>query len=347
MFGERKYTRLTLTVTLTLPMPIWALFSHTHTHTHTHCQYAHFFRTQHQSEDARARVSRPPCCGCFQCWADVCRVCKKLRKFDDAELERQFVQHHYRSPLYFGFITVIAVLISLSGVYCLFGGYNLFAGLSNAAVLNNVAIAELMSASDDNLSYAEIMSSVTFSLAGVAFLLSGIWLIVAARIRHIRERHWDKMALLAAVVSFVAFALLALEYQFLPSVLQYGNPSNYTNVTCPGLLGTSGVGLAFDSAASLLCEEVRHNNLFFTFVGLWIGPLCLPVFGLDFRRYAPLLVTEIIINFFIILVFAIHDYLDVVPLSVVFTCIVLTSQLWTSMSSESAARGAWIRQQNW
>ena len=213
----------------------------------------------------------------------------------------------------------------------------LFVGLQNATGLNSSQYG-----SD------HIFASVVDAVAGLACLLSGIGLFVAARIRHIRERHWDKVALSAAVASFVAFALLALEYQFLPSsVLQYGNPSNYTNVTCPGLLGTSGVGLAFDSAASLLCEEVRHNNLFFTFVGLWIGPLCLPVFGLDFRRYAPLLVTEIIINFFIILVFAIHDYLDVVPLSVVFTCIVLTSQLWTSLSSESAARGAWIRQQNW
>ena len=71
--------------------------------------------TRHQAEDARKRVSHPPCYGCLKFWrSDICG-CKKLRKFDDAELERQFVQHNYHPPIYFWFITVVALGIAFAG----------------------------------------------------------------------------------------------------------------------------------------------------------------------------------------------------------------------------------------
>ena len=306
----------------------------------------------HQAGGSRDRVSRPPCCGCLKFflvfWADIGRVCKKLRKFDDAQLERQFVQHHYRSPLYFGFVTVIAYFMFTSG--CAF----LFVGLQNATGLNSSQYGSDL-----------IFASVIDAVGGLACLLSGIGLFVAARIRHIRERHWDKVALSTAVTFFVGLVLITLGHQSDSAYKElqtlFKDFSNYTRVarvTCPGLfehVHPSGLGPAFNSAGSLLCGESELDRLFLIVLVPWLGPLSLSVFGLNCRRYAPLLVTEVIINFFIVLgsyygTIYIHrdgSFDSIIYLSLAFSGIVLPSLLWASMSSESAARGAWIRQQNW
>ena len=300
-----------------------------------------FFQTQHQVEDAHERVSRPQCCGCFQCWADMRRFCKKLRKFDDAQLERQFVQHQYRSPLYFGFITFIAVLILCGSGLCFYWGIK----------------PHFQYGGQFSILKYYLFPIVFHFVAGVALLVSGIGLIIAARIRRIRERHWDKVALSAAVLLFVAQGLLALAYQTI-TVIPYGEPSNYTYVKCPGLFDSSMVP-AVPDPESLLCEQAGYSHLFAAFLLLWVGPLFLPFFGLDFRRYAPLLVTESIINVFIFLgsyygTHYIHsegNSLKLLEINIfyplIFACIVGVSLLWAALSSESAARGAWIRQQNW
>ena len=292
------------------------------------CLDGHFLPTQHQEDE---RVSRPPCRGCLKCWINMCHVFKKLRKFDDAQLERQFVQHHYRPPMYFCFITVIAVFIALgAGVWFWFA------------------------------SHGNIIWPVVYTVWGIAFFLCGIGLIVATRIRHIRENHWEKVALSTAVLVFTGAAVAALGYESTPWTVPLmngmnGDPSNDTYITCPGLL--SAVRPAVNSAGSHACGEIAQMNSFASFLLLWVGPLCLPVFGLDVRRYAPLLITEVTVSSVAITVIYLrsadlyphYQFLDtsIYSLSFFFSFLVLASLLWSSLSSESAARVAWIRQQNW
>ena len=299
----------------------------------------------HQAGGSRDRVSRPPWCGCLKFWADIGRVCKKLRKFDDAQLERQFVQHHYRSPLYFGFVTLIAYIMFIWGFAYLFVGVKPATGSNSSQHGSDI-----------------IFASVVDAVAGAACLLSGIGLFVAARIRPIREKHWDKVAQSTAVTFFVGLVLITLGYQSdsshpeLPKLFE--GFSNHTHATCPGLfehVHKSGLGPELGTIESLLCGETELGRVFLAVLVSWLGPLSLSVFGLDSRRYAPLLVTEVIINFFIVLgsyygtKYVNHEYFfaSIILLSLIFSGIVLPSLLWASMSSESAARGAWIRQQNW
>ena len=280
----------------------------------------------------------------MKCWADICRVCKKLRKFHVVQLERQFVQHYYRSPLYFGFVTIIAVLMSIWGAAYLYYAVQVMYGYGPAG----------------HGRLPSPVSSAVFFVAGAAFLLPAIGLVVAVHVPYIRDRHWEKLAVPAAVSFLLGFKLLALAYQsrsyHLP-LIRYGDPSNYTNVSCPGLLdiGTSVVGPAFNSTGSLRCAEIELARLFGTFLLSWVGPLCLTVFGLDFRLYAPLLVTDTIINFFgfcgsyygATYIKQANFFPEIIEYSLAFMLIVLPSLLWVSLSSESAARGAWIRKQNW
>ena len=278
-------------------------------------------------------------------WTDIVRVCKKLRKFDDAQLERQFVQHHYRSPLYFGFVTVMAFFMFISGCALIFFGSG-HPAKSNSSPYGS----------------DRIFASVVDAVAGVVCLLSGIGLFVAARSRHIQERHWDKVALSIAATFFVGLVLITLghvadsSHPELPKLFE--GFSNHTHATCPGLfehVHKSGLGPELGTIESLLCGETELGRVFLAVLVSWLGPLSLSVFGLDSRRYAPLLVTEVVINFFIVLgsyygtKYVNHEYFfrSIILLSLVFSAIVLPSLLWASMSSESAARGAWIRQQNW
>ena len=290
---------------------------------------------QHQAEEDHAHASRRPYCGFLQCWGDMCRVFKKLRMFDDALLERQFVKQHYRPPVYFWFITAIAVCISLGEVVYFWIVTN---GISKWAV--------------------------GYIIAGIVFLLCGIGLIVAARIRHIRENHWDKVALPAAVLVYAALALNNLgiyETDYSMQLTINEDPSNYTYFTCPAMFNMSAVHLAVNSAEFVICGKSKISNLVFTAFLLWIAPLSVPVFGLDVRRHAPLLVTEVIVNFAIVAgVYFRAAYLypgvvhgeniignHIIFPSFLFSCIALASLLWMSLSSEIASRGAWIRQQNW
>ena len=224
------------------------------------------------------RVSRPPCCGCLKCWADVCRVCKKLRKFDDAQLERQFVQHHYRPPVFFCFITVIAVIVLLGSVFW------------------------FLEALADASAKEERLRSVfaLWNSAGIAFLVSGIVLIVAAHVRRIRERHWDKVALSAAALVFVALLLNTAAYFSYPYEMQSlpmsEGASNKTYLICPALLDLSAMRAAANGTESVLCPHGAYGFLFTYFLVLWMCPLCLTAFGLDVRHYVPLLVTEVVVN---------------------------------------------------
>ena len=190
--------------------------------------------------------------------------------------------------------------------------------------------------------------------------MSGIGLIVAAHVRRIRERHWDKVALSAAALVFVALMLnTVLDFSY-PHHMQplpmSEDAFNKTYVTCPALLDLSAMRAAANSTESVLCPKGTYHNLFVHFLQLCMCPLCLTAFGLDVRHYVPLLVTEVVVNSIIVmglsfrveyLYFYEGDFPNVKSNFFIFSCLCSASLMWSSLSSESAGRGAWIRQQNW
>ena len=284
--------------------------------------HVHSFRTQHQAGDVRERG-----CG-FLKYCDS--VCKKLRKFDDAELEQQFVQHHYRPPMYFCVITALAVCYGLGGM------------------LPIILTFQYMDA-------ANVRAGAAFLIAGVAFLLSGIGLIVAARIRHIRESHWEKVALAIAALTFAGVIIFVIGSAGYTEVAP--RIDNSTVVVCTHLFNPSAEPAPTDSIEAAVCTDYQYGIVLINFLLVWLCPLCLTWFGLDFRRYAPLLFTEVIVSYAILGGISLRFY-HLYPrapvhmwqpalFTLIFSLTVLVSLLWSSLSSESAARGAWIRQQNW
>ena len=283
--------------------------------------HVHSFRTQHQARDVRERG-----CGFLKyCYS----VFKKLRKFDDAELEQQFVRHHYRPPMYFCVITALAVCYGLGGM------------------LPIILTFQYMDA-------ANVRAGAAFLIAGVAFLLSGIGLIVAARIRHIRESHWEKVALAIAALTFAGVIIFVIGSAGYTEVAP--RIDNSTVVVCTHLFNPSAEPAPTDSIEAAVCTDYQYGIVLINFLLVWLCPLCLTWFGLDFRRYAPLLFTEVIVSYAILGGISLRFY-HLYPrddmywqpalFTLIFSLTVLVSLVWSSLSSESAARGAWIRQQNW
>ena len=303
--------------------------------------YGHSFRTQHQAGDVRERVPHLPCCGFLK---GSCSVCKKLRKFDDEELERQFVQHHYRPSMYFCVISTLAVPFVLGAIYPICS--------TTQNLLKTV-----------DPPFGPPIGALYYT-ADTTFLLSGIGLIVAACIPRIRDSHWDKVALPTAALSFagvVIFVLANYATSARSSKIEIHtyNGTDLLTVKCDHLLDPS-AGIP-DSLEAAVCPGYHVANALTNFLLLWLCPLCLPMFGLDFRRYAPLLVTEVIVSVVISVSISLHLfylypkfaantgslYWEPGAFLLLFTLIVSASLLWASLSSESAGRAAWIRQQNW
>ena len=202
--------------------------------------------------------------------------------------------------------------------------------------------------------------------AGTTFLLSGIGLIVAACIPRIRDSHWDKVALPTAALSFAGVLIFvianyATSARSAKIEIHTYNGTDLLTVKCHNLLDPSARKPHQDSPEAAVCPGYHVTNCLTNFLLLWLCPLCLPMFGLKFRRYATLFVTEVIVSLVFNLSIGVH-VITLYPNFIMndgshpweldafllfFTVIVSASVLWASLSSESAARAAWIRQQNW
>ena len=93
---------------------------------------------------------------------------------------------------------------------------------------------------------------------------------------------------------FAALALPALGFvsnELTIPLMMHGDSCNYTNAAWPDLFNLSPVSPGAKSARN---GARKSFNTFFCFCVL--STLSLLVFGLDVRRYAPLLVTEVIVN---------------------------------------------------